>query len=553
MKLVLTFLAWFALLPAQQQPTPPQDKCALEGKVVNLVTGEPVRKARLTLSVGDPPRPAGIGQQPQTQQLPLAAAVVSTDAQGKFAFAGLEPGTYWLAVRHDNYSNQQYGARKPGQPGEPILLAPGTKKNDLELRLSPYATIAGHIRDEDGDPVQQVPVGLMAYQYTNSGRVLIERRTVFSNDLGEYRHFNLAPGKYYIRVSSPTSLRGLREGGGAGDTQDSFIAVYYPNSPDPSAASQLELTPGQQLTSVDFTLRRTHAATISGRLVKPTGGTGLSVGLKLVTDGGTWSYSPSSAIDDADGKFEMRGIPAGAYSLYGFCNVGDRRYSANLPIQVGGADIDKLEVHLAAPTDVTGHVRIEGETPVKLSQVGVILNGQVSSPGSGGTVTEDGAFEFRGVEPDVFHVHVGVPGELYLKSVSWGAKDVTESGLDTRAGAPNADLEIVVSANGGQIDGKVENDKSEPVDHALVTLVPPVGRRNPNFFKRVRTTPDGHFTITGVAPGTYKLFAWDDVEVSAVLYDPDFLRPFETAGQTIQITEGARQAANLKLIVKPPE
>ena len=41
------------------------------------------------------------------------------------------------------------------------------------------------------------------------------------------------------------------------------------------------------------------------------------------------------------------------------------------------------------------------------------------------------------------------------------------------AGAPNADLEIVVSANGGQIDGSVENDKSEPVDHALVTLVPP--------------------------------------------------------------------------------
>jgi hypothetical protein len=220
---------------------------------------------------------------------------------------------------------------------------------------------------------------------------------------------------------------------------------------------------------------------------------------------------------------------------------------------VGGADIDKLELHLIAPTDITGRVRIEGETQVQLTQVRVNLDGHAIRSNRGGTVMEDGAFGFRAVEPDVFHVNVGVPGDLYLKSVSWGTKDVTESGLDLSAGAPTADLEIVVSANDGQIDGKVENDKSEPVDHALVTLVPPTARRNRTFFKSVHTTPDGHFTIAGVAPGTYKLFAWDDVEVNAVLYDPDFLRPFETGGQSIQISEGVRHSANLKLIVKPPE
>jgi uncharacterized protein (DUF2141 family) len=547
MKLVVMLMIASALLSGQQpQPAPPSDKCALEGKVVNLVTGEPVRKVRLTLSVVNPPR---VRQQQQAQQPSSSPpAVVSTDAQGKFSFVDLEPGAYRLAARHDNYSNQQYGARKPGQPGEPILLVPGTKKTDLEFRLTPYATIAGRIRDEDGDPMQQVPVAVMVYQYTNSGRQLTERGTANSNDLGEYRLFNLAPGKYYLRVS-PTPMRGLR--GGGGDTEDSFIAVYYPNSPDPSAASQLELAPGQQVTSVDFTLRKAHTATISGRIVKPTGATGLSIGLTVVSNGGMSSFSTRNGIDDADGKFEMHGLTAGSYFLNGYCNVGDRRYTANLPIQVGGADIDKLELHLAAPSDVTGRVRIEGETQVKLTQVRVYMEGQVRSPGNGGTVTEDGAFGFRDVEPDVFHVNVGVPGELYLKSVSWGTKDVTESGLDLSAGAPTADLEIVVSANGGQIDGKVENDKSEPVDHALVTLVPPGARRNRTFFKSARTTPDGHFTVTGVAPGTYKLFAWDEVNVDAVLYDPDFLRPFETAGQSIQITESARQSANLKLIVKP--
>jgi len=466
MKFVALLLIASARLPAQPTPpTPQQDKCALEGIVVNRVTGQPVRKARLTLSPVNPPDSSDNQRQDQS---PLPPAVVSTDAQGKFAFVDLEPGAYRLAARHDNYSDQQYGARKPGQLAEPIVLAPGTQKTDLEIRLAPYATISGRIRDEDGDPMQQVPVVVMAYQYTNSGRRLTERRTANSNDLGEYRIFNLAPGKYYLRVR-PAPMRGLRE--------DSFIAVYYPNSPDPSEAAPLELTPGRQLTSVDFTLRRTRAAT----------------------------------------------------------------------------DIDKPEVHLAAPANITGRVRIEGETQAKLSQVRVSLDGQVRGPGNGGTVTEDGAFGFRDVEPDVFHVNVGLPDELYLKSVSWSTADVMESGLDLSAGAPGTDLEIVVSANGGQIDGKVEDEDSDPVDHALVTLVPPGARRNRNFFKSVRTTPDGHFTFTGVAPGTYKLLAWDDVDVNAVLYDPDFLRPFETAGQSIQIVEGARQSATLKLIVKPPE
>ena len=551
MKLILPFLASSALLFAQQQPppVPPQDKCAIDGKVLNLVTGQPVRKARLTLTLVIPPNqaPRRPGQ-PAPQ--PPPPAVVTSGADGTFAFPDLDPGTYRLASRHDNYSNQQYGARKPGQTGEPIVLAPGTKKTGLEMKLTPYAGISGRIRDEDGDPMQQVPVAVMVYQYTNSGRQLVERGTANSNDLGEYRIFDLAPGKYYLRVSPPP-MRGLR--GGGGDPEDSFIAVYYPNASDPSGASLLELTPGQQLTSVDFTLHRAHAATITGHIVKPTGGSGLSIGLTFVTDGGSSSYSTSNGVNDADGKFAMRGITPGAYFLNGYCNVGDRRFTANIPIQVGATDIENLEVRLVPPADVTGHVRIEGETQIKVTQVRVSIDGRVRRGANGGSVMEDGTFGFRNIEPDVYHVTVNAPGELYLKSIAWGTKDVTESGIDLSTGAPNADLDVVVSANGGQIDGAVENDKGEPAANAIVTLVPPGARRTRTFFKNVRAADDGHFTITGIAPGSYKLYAWEDVEINAVLFDPEFLRPFESAGENIQISDGTKHMAKLKLIPRPAE
>jgi hypothetical protein len=43
------------------------------------------------------------------------------------------------------------------------------------------------------------------------------------------------------------------------------------------------------------------------------------------------------------------------------------------------------------------------------------------------------------------------------------------------------------------------------------------------------------------------------VEINAVLYDPNFLRHFESAGENIPIADGSKHSAKLKLIPKPVE
>ena len=40
---------------------------------------------------------------------------------------------------------------------------------------------------------------------------------------------------------------------------------------------------------------------------------------------------------------------------------------------------------------------------------------------------------------------------------------------------------------------------------------------------------------------------------NAVRYDPDFLKPYEALGQTVQISEGASEHVTVKLIKKPAE
>jgi hypothetical protein len=67
------------------------------------------------------------------------------------------------------------------------------------------------------------------------------------------------------------------------------------------------------------------------------------------------------------------------------------------------------------------------------------------------------------------------------------------------------------------------------------------------LFKTTVTDTTGHFSITGVAPGEYKLFAWEQIEEGAY-QDPEFLKPYENQGQAVAIREGSRETAQLKVI-----
>jgi hypothetical protein len=166
----------------------------------------------------------------------------------------------------------------------------------------------------------------------------------------------------------------------------------------------------------------------------------------------------------------------------------------------------------------------------------------------GGRPKEDGTFTLQGAEPAVYQVSAQAPQDLYLKAVRWADRDVTQSGVDLTQGAAESRLVVVMSANGGQIDGVVQDDQSVTVAAAMVTLVPSGAALTKSLFKLAPTGPGGHFQMQGIAPGSYKLFAWEDVDANQVMYDPDFLKPFDSQGKSIEISEGGKESVQLKLI-----
>jgi hypothetical protein len=376
----LLFWCSCGLLFAQDTPAPP-DKCLLEGKVLNSATGEPVRKAQVALM--------DIG------------GSTFTDAAGRFQFTDLKAGRYILSASHDGYA---FGTVHGRLNLLHLALAPGEEKRDIVIHLAPLSAVTGRILDEDGDPIRQIEVQMMAYRYTASGRQLEGRSASVTNDLGEYRVFDVPPGRYYLRASPP----GMMSGGHG----QAYGASYYPGTPDSTAAATIEIGGGQKLEGIDLTLRPTRSANVRGRVMNP--GNNLMVGLLKVTEDGG-SSSANTGVHDPDGKFVLRGVSPGSYFLTAESNMAGQPWSAQLPIQVGAADLEGIELHLQPPMEIAGQIRIEGKSSDKLSSLTIVMESGGQTRMAGGGTRADGSFLFHGLEPAVYQVSAQAPPDLYLK------------------------------------------------------------------------------------------------------------------------------------------
>src|SRR4029450_5902821 len=105
-------------------------------------------------------------------------------------------------------------------------------------------------------------------------------------------------------------------------------------------------------------------------------------------------------------------------------------------------------------------------------------------------------------------------------------------------GNTNEPVTLSVRGNAGRISGTVTNADGKVGTDTTVVLVPerPLWG-NSMLFATARPDETGKFSMTRVAPGTYKLFAWDGVLNTAWL-SADFLSQHEDRGMPMTIDVG---------------
>src|SRR5437773_1013524 len=80
---------------AAPNPDKPKEKSKVEGRVISLATGEPVRKATL--------RMRGVVTTAITNSADVPNYTSTTDNEGKFLFEDIEPGRYMLSAERAGF------------------------------------------------------------------------------------------------------------------------------------------------------------------------------------------------------------------------------------------------------------------------------------------------------------------------------------------------------------------------------------------------------------------------------------------------------------------
>jgi hypothetical protein len=554
LSLLPTFLllCWSSCAQAPKSssaPTPTPEQCKVSGMVVKLAGSEPLRKARVQLWSQD-------------DQSHSVSAM--TDPGGRFALKGIDPGRYKLIVSRAGYVTQEYGQRKPDDPGAILSLRPGQEMKELLFRLIPSAVIAGKILDEDGEPLSGVVVSALRESYAEGKRNLTTSDNASTNDLGEYRLFGLPPGKYFVSAVYP---RWRRFGGKSDESEDAdqpaegYAKMYFPGTPDRAKAMPITIKSGEEVPSIEMLMRQVVVYHVRGHVYnqvtnKPA--TEANIALVAKRTAHEWDFSDKQAyVQKKDGSFDIPEVLPGSYSLVAFWSDGDKNYSARMPVEVGNANVDGLSVTLGLGVNIKGEIIWDGRASLEQDelQVGLQATEAAMWSFSGGVrVTPKNSFTLENVSEGTYHAYVyGQSKDCYIEDVRYGETSALEDGFTVTRGTP-ASLEITISSRGARVQGGVADADGLPAAGVWVVLVPEASRRSVFRLYKTQTTDQyGHFDLRGIAAGDYKLFSWEEAENGA-WEDPEFLKPFEEKGEKISLQEGEQKSLNLTAIrTKSPD
>jgi hypothetical protein len=354
-------------------------------------------------------------------------------------------------------------------------------------------------------------------------------------------------------MSHPPDTRGL-----VPEMLDPFAPLYYPGVLDPTAATMVPLPEGGEASDIDFNLQRIRAVTVRGRVtssIPDFSGSQLQVVLAH-NEGNTASGVGrlTATVDPATGRFEFRGVAPGEYLLLGTQQSNKNWFVGREAIEVTAAPIqDHFRLNLSPGYAISGRVQMEGGASADLSHVMVQLvstENLASYHDSYSKVGPDGSIQMPGVTAGIWMLFFEqLPENVWIKSATYGEQDLLLGDLNASTG-PAGQIHIVLAGNGAQISGTVvENDQPR---QAFVVLVPAAEelRRSFNLYRLASSENQGTFVFKGVRPGSYKLFAFEEVEPFA-WFDPEFLKPVESLGESITVSEGEKVTKQLTPV--PPE
>jgi uncharacterized protein (DUF2141 family) len=339
-----------------------------------------------------------------------------------------------------------------------------------------------------------------------------------------------------------------------------YQTTYYPGTADRSQASPIQLHAGDDFPA-NFSLTPSPSLVVKGSVVNLPPQTTASIMLQSRD----FSLVMTGAEMHKDGTFIFRDVSPGNYTIMASVEGSPVPMTARQSLQVGSTNVEGLRLSPQPGANVHGRMRVESKSAMRFDPEKIFLTLQMIDAGEENEtapvfresfsnithVAADGSFQWVDVPAGNYYVQIlgdhDANGDWYVKSVLSGGSDANESGIAVNGGTVTLDL--LTSTNGAVADGVAVNSKGEPFPNAIVVAVPEARMRGRvDRYRKTMSDQTGRFSLRGLRPGEYTVFAWESVEGEAY-YNPDFLKAFEGQGNALRVSEGERKS--LQAVVIP--
>ncbi len=515
----------------------PAGRGTIEGKVTIDGTDTPIPNAVVTLVT-----PGATARNPEA----------ITDGSGRFSFHDLQAGSYFLVSRAEGYTRPYRSASTK----DVTVKGDGPPANG-DMTLARTASIRGRVTRGNQAPVASVAVAAIPALYVGSQQIWLSASSAYgsrgalTNSEGEYEIVDLPPMEYFIVAARPgTSWRPY--------------GTYYPSSIHPSDAKSIIVKSGGEAVA-DIEWQDVPRYKVSGTVLPELSHdatTPLAALYIIYRDTRVRDDVPPDDIPSPSristgvpqtetnmpatfrgGQFEIRDVRPGSYDVIAVVGSGETRFSGSATVEVIDRDIEGVVV------GTHPGVTVKANVPFSIMPIGTTpyLGSSMKMVDNYAEVGGQAVYSIRNV-PEGTYAVLALGG--VATDVQQNGRSIYDTGLVIGAAAP-APLEILTARVPGSLHGVVQSADRRAARYAWISLVPsPPHRTNPALYKTVRADANGRFEMTGLVPGDYKVFAFDEIPYNAAA-NPLFISRFESFGIGIRIGEGQNSQLSPPLVSMP--
>jgi hypothetical protein len=498
----------------------------VEGTVINSVTGEPIRAALVQIQTG--------------QQISLL-----TGSDGKFHFDHVPPSQLTIMVRKPGFFSEQEISQGP-IANQLTQVGPGMRP--VILKLTPEGAIYGRITDSDGDPIQNLQIGLIQAAIVNGQKSWQQMGSEQTKDDGEFRFFGLRPGAYYLKTGS-TPFGKFKPGANSERARRGYPNNYYPGKSDLDSATAITVEPGKEIRA-DFSVKGEVFYRVSGSVIGAP--KQMPLNIQIIGSDGQQLYD-GAQMEPRAGTFTVF-APKGSYVIKAYAqgNTGPQGVASQF-VNVNG-EVAGLSLAIAPlatiPVDVRFEIMRNGNSgsfpkdmqPVQVTLVSkntVFLN-QIYGASMEGQ-PEVRTFAVRNVEAGKYAVQLTPNGHWYIESARFGQTNLFTEDLSVQTGGPGQPIEIVVRDDFATVSGVVSLG-GQPAQ-GTVLLMP---EANPRGAMPFPTNQDGRFQKEDLPPGDYKAIALDRVD-GLEYTNTEAMRAYSAWEQPLHISPNGQATLQLEL------